>query len=193
VPIVVSAGERIVDRVGPAPAVVIATPGAEPRAEGRYAAVVLLDVQAALALPGLRSPEHAARRWFNAGGLARPGADLVIVAEPSLAIVQALIRWDPGWFAERELNSRADAGMPPARKVVAVTGQSADLDELLPQLPLGVDVLGPVPFQDRERLLLTTPHRNATALLERLKAFIVQRSALGGTPLNFRLDPHDLQ
>ena len=56
-----------------APALVIATPGAEPRAAGGYAAALLLDGWALLGRPSLRAAEEALRRWLNAAALVRPG------------------------------------------------------------------------------------------------------------------------
>ena len=53
--------------------IVVATPGAEPVAEGGYAAVVLLDTWLTLARADLRTDEEALRRWLNAAALARPG------------------------------------------------------------------------------------------------------------------------
>ena len=55
-----------------APAVVVATPGAEPRAAGGYAAALLLDGWALLGRPSLRAAEEALRRWLNAAALVRP-------------------------------------------------------------------------------------------------------------------------
>ena len=191
-PVLVSSGDRILDVVAADPALVIATPGAEPPAIGGYAAVVLLDVRAALAQPGLRSQEQAARRWFNAAALARPRAPLVVVADPALPVVQALLRWDPGWFAARELAQRRHAGMPPARKAVSVTARADDLELLRQSLPSTADILGPVPDGERQRVLLTTEHRTAAALLAQLRAFVVRRSAEGAPPILVRVDPPDL-
>lgn len=192
IPIRVSSGGRILDRVGAEPALVIATPGAEPVAEGGYTAVVVLDMAAALAQPGLRSHEQAARRWFNAGALARPGAPLVLVGDPAWPVVQALTRWDPGWFADRELQQRREAGMPPARKAVSVLGRPQDLDEVRTLLPADATVLGPVADGLLERLLITLPHREAAGLMRRLRALLVRRSAAGAQDLRIRIDPPDL-
>ena len=77
-----SAGDSVLDRVPDKPALVVATAGAEPVADGGYAAVVLLDTSALLAREGLRAEEEALRRWMNAAALARPaqhGGEVVIV------------------------------------------------------------------------------------------------------------------
>lgn len=192
VPVVVSSGQRVVATVPDGPALVVATPGAEPFPDGGYRAVVVLDVAAALAVPGLRSGEEAMRRWFNAAALARPGAPMVVVADPALPEVQALIRWDPGWFAARELQLRDAAGMPPARKAVSLTGHGADLQAFRAAVGPEVTVLGPVPQGDRESVLLTVSHRDAARLLDALRATIVRRSAERAAPVTVRVDPPDL-
>jgi primosomal protein N' (replication factor Y) len=192
VPVIVSAADRVRDAVPGDPALVIATPGAEPVAEGGYAAVVVLDMAAALAQPGLRSAEQAAHRWFSAGALARPRAPLVLVGDPAWPVVQALIRWDPGWFAERELRGRQQAGMPPARRAVSVQGRPEDLREVPSVLPPSAAVLGPVRDGDTERLLVTVPPRDGAILVQQLRAWLTRRSAEGAPALRVRVDPPDV-
>ena len=68
-----SSGERVVDRVGASPDLVVATVGAEPVADEGYAAVVVLDTWLSLARDDLRAAEEALRRWFNAAALVRRG------------------------------------------------------------------------------------------------------------------------
>ncbi len=67
-----SGGERVLATVDAEPAIVVATPGAEPVAAGGYAAVLLLDTWLALARLDLRTHEEALRRWMNAAALSRP-------------------------------------------------------------------------------------------------------------------------
>jgi primosomal protein N' (replication factor Y) len=193
VPVIVSAADRVRDAVTDAPALVIATPGAEPVAAGGYAAVVVLDMAAALAQPGLRSAEQAARRWFHAGALARPQAPLVLVGDPAWPVVQALTRWDPGWYAERELQLRQQAGMPPARRAVIVRGRREDLGEVREVLPSSATVLGPVPDGEAERLLVTVPPRDGAQLVAQLRALLARRSAEGAPVLRVRVDPPDVE
>ena len=53
-------------------AIVVATPGAEPVAEGGYGAALLLDSWALLGRADLRAGEETLRRWMNAAALVRP-------------------------------------------------------------------------------------------------------------------------
>ena len=80
-----------------------------------------------------------------------------MVADGALAPVQALLRWDPGWLAARELAERRELGFPPAARMAALTGAAAAVAELLAaaRLPEGAEVLGPVPVgEDQERMLV---------------------------------------
>lgn len=105
----------MLDSVPDQPALVVSTPGAEPVAEGGYAAALLLDGWAMVGRPDLRAGEEALRRWTAAAALVRgqpEGGTVVIVAEPTLRPVQALVRWDPVGHARRELAERAELGFP---------------------------------------------------------------------------------
>jgi primosomal protein N' (replication factor Y) len=150
-PVVVSGGATVVELVPRAPALVVATPGAEPRADGGYAAAVLLDGWALLGRPSLRAAEEALRRWLNAAALVRPAASggaVTVVAEAALSAVQALIRWDPVTHADRELAEREALRFPPAVRMAALSGPGRAVAELLAAavLPPEADVLGPMPL-----------------------------------------------
>ena len=82
VPVRTSGRDGVLAAVGPEPALVIATPGAEPVADGGYAAALLLDGWALLDPPDLRAGEEALRRWLAAAALVRPAGagGLVVVA-----------------------------------------------------------------------------------------------------------------
>jgi len=150
-PVVVSGGASVVEMVPRAPALVVATPGAEPRADGGYAAAVLLDGWVLLGRPSLRAAEEALRRWLNAAALVRPGASggaVTVVAEAALPAVQALIRWDPVTHADRELAEREALRFPPAVRMAALSGPGRAVAELLTAavLPPEADILGPIPL-----------------------------------------------
>jgi primosomal protein N' (replication factor Y) len=150
VPVLTSGGSQVIDRVGREAVVVVATPGAEPIADDGYRAAVLLDAWAMLGLPSLRAAEEALRRWLNAAALVRPAADggrVVVVADGSQPAVQALIRWDPATFADRELAEREELRFPPAVRMASAAGPTDAVDALLAlaRLPGDAEVLGPLP------------------------------------------------
>jgi len=68
-PVRTSGRDGVLASVPAQPAVVVATPGAEPVADGGYGAVLLLDTWALLTRADLRAAEEALRRWFAAAAL----------------------------------------------------------------------------------------------------------------------------
>jgi primosomal protein N' (replication factor Y) (superfamily II helicase) len=147
-----SSGDRVLSAVDERPAIVVATPGAEPVAEGGYTCVVLLDTWLMLARTDLRTTEESLRRWMNAAALARSAADggrVVLVGESDVPVLQAMVRWDPVGFAQRELADRQSAHLPPASRLATVAGDAGAVSSALEmlRLPAGAEVLGPVPVE----------------------------------------------
>ena len=184
-----AAGEGVLDTVPGRPALVVATPGAEPVADGGYAAALLLDGDALLGRRDLRAEEEALRRWLNAASLVRPAAEggvVVVVADPQRAAVQALVRADPVGFAARELAARTEAGLPPAARVVTVTGPREGVEAWLAEahLPAAADVLGPAPLPGSEeaRALIRCPRAAAAELSPAVHATQGARSARRAEP-----------
>jgi primosomal protein N' (replication factor Y) (superfamily II helicase) len=198
VPVVRSSSGRVLDRVDDRPALVVATPGAEPVADGGYAAALLLDSWLMLARPDLRTGEESLRRWLAAAALVRPageGGSVVLVGDPALAPVQSLVRWDPAGAAERELAERASARLPPVARVASVTGPAESVDDLLrrARLPSATETLGPVPVDEQTaRAIVRVPHAHGGALSAALKQAQADRSARKLPHLRVRVDPDTL-
>ncbi len=149
VPVITSAGDSVHSVIGAGPALVVATPGAEPRAPDGYGAALLLDTWSLLGRQDLRAAEDALRRWMSAAAQVHAraaGGVVVVVAESAIPTVQALIKWDPVGHAEAELAARVAVSLPPAVHIAVVDGASDAVAALLAQatLPEDVDVLGPV-------------------------------------------------
>ncbi|MET0695425.1 MAG: primosomal protein N', partial [Propionibacteriaceae bacterium] len=148
-PVRQSKGGTVLDTVPATPAIVVATPGAEPHAEGGYAGAVLLDTTQLLLRADLRASEEALRRWLNVVALVRSGSEggsVIAAGESSGRALQALVRLDPGGLARRELGERQEAHFPPAVKMIMIEGRIESLAEFseLAQLPPHAEVLGPV-------------------------------------------------
>lgn len=187
-----SSGERVLDDVTSDPALIVATPGAEPPVvDGTgYAAAILLDVDRLLARVDLRAGEEALRRWLAATALVRPAAEggtVLVVGDPSDRVVQALVRLDPAGFAHRELAERSQAGLPPAVVTITLSGRSDAVrgfsDVLAQELgDLVVQWLGPVPQPSATdeamvRTVLFGPAESRTALVAAVKHTAAIRAA----------------
>ncbi|MFF0175395.1 primosomal protein N' [Micromonospora profundi] len=198
VPVRTSGREEVLTDVPGGASLVVATPGAEPVAEGGYGAVLLLDSWALLTRADLRAGEEALRRWMAAAALARPApaGRVVVVADGALAPVQALLRWDAAWFAGRELAERRELGFPPAVRMASVTGPAEAVADLLAaaRLPGDAEVLGPVPADEgRERMLVRVPRARAAALAEALHSAAGARAARkAADPVRLQVDPLSL-
>lgn len=213
VPVQSSSGTTILDTVKAGPRLVVATVGAEPVAAGGYGAALLLDGWALLGRADLRAAEEALRRWMIAAALVKPvgeGGQVIVVADPALPTVQALVRWDPVGHAATQLAERADVRFPPVARVAAIDGGAAGIASLLDtaELPEGTERLGPVPLPDGarkpfagdspepvevERMLLRAPKHLGPALAKALAAAQAARSARKvDAPVRIQIDPIDI-
>src|SRR6185369_6317933 len=126
--------------------------------------------------------------------LVRPAASggrVIVGAEAGLAVVQALVRWDPAWHAAQELGERRELGFPPAMRMASVEGSPAAVAALLDDLPLpsSGEVLGPVPIgeldeegnADRERALVRVSRAEGKALSASIHAAAARRDARKAT------------
>jgi primosomal protein N' (replication factor Y) len=194
VPVRTSGRDEVLAGVAAQPAVVVATPGAEPVAEGGYGAVLLLDAWTLLGRADLRAGEEALRRWLAAAALARPAADggrVVVVADRGLPAVQALVRWDPVGAAVRELADRVELGFPPATRMVALSGSRAAVGEVVRAMA-PVEVLGPVTDGEGERAFLRVPRQDAATLVQQLRGLLATRSARKEETVRVQVDPPSL-
>ena len=147
--VVTSGGDSVVREVDARPALVVATPGAEPVACGGYGAALLLDSWALLGRQDLRAAEDTLRRWMAAAVLIRSRGDggvVAVVADSVIPTVQALVRWDPVGHADAELDARSEVGLPPTVHIAALDGPPHSVSSLLDrtELPDSAELLGPV-------------------------------------------------
>jgi primosomal protein N' (replication factor Y) (superfamily II helicase) len=137
----------------------------------RASVLVIPDADAMRGRAALEAGEDALRLWMAAARV----ADRVVIQtrEPRDAAVQALVRWDPDGFWEREAEWRTPLGFPPARALVRVVAPADDAEQVGAALrealaadgggqvaPGGpVEVLGPDPDG---ALLVKTPDLRGT-------------------------------
>ena len=140
------------------------------------------------------------RRWLNAAALARPAptaAGWWWWPTARWPPVQALLRWDPGWFAARELAERRElrlpAGGPDGQPHRAAPRRWPSCSPR-PGCRTGAEVLGPVPAaDDQERMLVRVPARQAAELAHALHEAAAVRSARkAALPVRIQMDPADL-
>ena len=185
--VIVADSGHPVERVDARPALVVATRGAEPLAEGGYRAIVLLDGPRMLQAPDLRIAESCLRWWSNAAALAAPGAPVHLVGVNGAA-ARALATWSQAAHARSELESRAPLHMPPTTRVALVQGSVPAVGQALAaltDLALSADaVLGPVPVESddvppRVRALVRFDYGAGARVATALRAAVVAEAVSG--------------
>lgn len=185
--VILADGDHPVQRVGPAPALVVATRGAEPIAEGGYQAVLLLDGERMLARESLHVAEDCLRWWQSAAGLAAPGAPTVLVGV-SGKLARDFATGRLVEFAHEELVDRRALRFPPAVRLASVTGTEGVVTEVLQAVDasLLIDVLGPAPVEaegaaarsgpDLVRAVLRFEYAHGTEVAAEVRAAVVRNA-----------------
>lgn len=190
VPVRISDGERPIERVTGDPALVIATRGAEPVADGGYQAVLLLDGQRMLMRESARVAEDCLRWWSAAAALAATGAPVHLVGV-SGPLGVAFATWRQSDFIARELADRRQLRFPPAVRVATLTGPLRVLDPVIADAEAaGATVVGTQPAEAGVRTVLRFDYAHGPAVAGVLRAAIL-RAATGRRPRDRALDGRD--
>lgn len=161
VPVVLSSPSQpkgVVASVPNTPAIVVATPGAEPRVQGvdgmpgEYRAVAILDAWTSLYALGVDAREDILTAWMRAASLCAPrsrGGQVLILGETDSTLAQAMMLWDSRMVAAKDLAERAQTAMPPLVAAACVWGRRSAVNTALRNIgvTLGGDwFVCPTPF-----------------------------------------------
>lgn len=193
--VIVADGQRPVLTLPDEPALVVATRGAEPRADGGYHAILLLDGERMLARESLRVADDALRTWSNAAALARPGAPVLLVGVGG-RLATALATWRQAEYLRAELHERRSLRFPPAVRLATVTGDAHAVEEALEALEESDrhEVLGPVGLEDGSvRAIVRFDYARGAEVAARLRSAVIRnatrRRRPPTTPGRFRPAP----
>ena len=137
------------------------------------------------------------------------GGRVLVMADPALPPVQALVRWDPVGHAAAELAARTEVGFPPAVRMAAIDARPAALKDLLDELTAELPArrgarpgrarpaAHPAPGADdevaRSALWCGCRGREGRALAAALHVAQAARTARKATdPVRVRMDPPDV-
>jgi primosomal protein N' (replication factor Y) len=202
IPVIISAGEVIKDRVDTKPSLVLSTPGAQPRVEGGYAAVVVLDAMRLFSHTDIRTQERAREIIFETSAMVSAGGSVMIVIDTVHPIVPAITRWNVVSLLKRDLAERREVNLPPyvASAVLVVseresisiaTGLRKAISDK--RLPSSVQLFGPTPIaKNQSKLVLFCDHRVARDMQSFLHEFQKKRSIARKDLLTMRLEPYSL-
>ena len=180
--IIESNGDNRLESLPSGKKIVVSTPGAEPRVDGGYGAVVLLDCNELLSRDNLRASEDAIRIWSNAIALMKTGGLAVAVGLQGF-LGQKFALWSQAELAKHEYLSRAELRFPPFIRMASLSGERDLLQKVLESLPAEIEVLGPMPVTSRNaaaddwRALIRYEYSQGATLAATLKAQVLLATA----------------
>ena len=128
--VIQSSGSDPREMVGTESALVISTPGAEPIAQGGYAAVVILQVDRFLSSTASNGIERAYSNFFAASALISSTGIVLLVHQDGAGIVSALTTWSPATIAKREIEARTELRLPPISSAILVLAEAVELQRI---------------------------------------------------------------
>lgn len=201
-PIINSSGEHIVESVASSPALVISTPGSQPRNYDGYAAVALLEGLRFFAHSELRSTESSREMFFQSAAMAALPGPIFVAFTPTHPIVAALTRWDASPLVRKELREREDMHFPPYYRFICIdleTREAAQFHAGLVQAQrddrIGEEVAITGPHEksnEMSRLILSAPVAKAATVVEFVHELQRRRSVSRKPLFTIRVDPYSL-
>jgi primosomal protein N' (replication factor Y) len=201
-PLVLSFGDVIKSEIASKSIIVLATPGAAPKVEGGYAAVVMLEGLKFFSHPDLRSQERARELFFETAAMTNPKGAALLCIEESHPIVASLVRWNPGAMIRRELAERLEIPLPPYVSSYVISGESKDFTSIATglkkaisdaRIPATIRVYGPSEIGgSRAKIVLYCPQEDSAELTSFLHELQRRRSIAKKDFLSIRIDPYSL-
>ncbi|MFD0705302.1 hypothetical protein ACFQY8_06040 [Alloscardovia venturai] len=195
VPVIISTPTQprgVVEDIESKPALVIATPGSEPRVRDPrnghdvgYESVAIVDAWTSLYGSSLDQRIDTMMNWGSVVALAKPhdeGGQALIIGEAEKTVVQALTLWKPKFLAQQEVLDAAETGLPPYVAAALVWGERSSVEQAIRDVTTdfgGLEtvmttmgelpaVLGPVP----KALSATVRQQYIDGLYERVQCII---------------------
>jgi primosomal protein N' (replication factor Y) (superfamily II helicase) len=201
-PVLISAGDVIKESVESKPALVLATPGAQPVAEGGYAAVVVLDAIRFFSHTDINGQERARELLFETASLVSSDGQVLLVLDDSHPVVAALARWNIAPLLKRELAERDELKLPPsvisAVLVMEQTSASAILSGLKKaledgRLPSSTRIFGATILpKGQAKIVMHVSHDQSSSLGVMLHELQRKRSISKKDLFTLRIDPYSL-
>ncbi len=192
VAIFTSTGDKVISSIDASPAIVVSTFGVEPEVIGGYAGAVLLNGEALLNRPFIRSEEELRFRWFKLATKVRSSGFIYLSLSSSHSLSQALIGDNVMRAIRAECVEREAVSLPPAVRIIQVSGEERSISGLRRKLFEQFKELDILTSADNRTLHLKISHKKANDLLLSLKALQKYRSASSQELFSIRVDPYKL-
>jgi primosomal protein N' (replication factor Y) len=201
-PVIVSAGDVIKERIEARPALVLATPGAQPHVEGGYAAVVILDGMRFFAHTDLRTQERARELFMESSSMISPQGVVLLVIDDSHPIISSIARWNIAPLIKRELSERTELHLPPSVSSAVlvmdqgigmqiVTGLKKALSD--GRMPKSSMIYGPTEIsKDQVKIVIHADTPDAETLTDVLHELQRRRSIAKKDLFTLRVEPYSL-
>ena len=184
------------------PALVIATAGMEPRVDGGFAAVVILEGDSFFSYTDFRAQERARELFFIAAASVSKKGEVITVVNSSNQITSALTQWSPKVLASRELSERRELNFPPFSRSITMEVENSEATSIVAglkkalldkRLPESTRVLGPAQSSgNNSRILLTADLVDSEKLLKFVGDYIRHRAVSKKKNISPRVDPYSL-
>lgn len=180
--IIESTGDKPLLEIKPGKRIVVSTPGAEPRVEGGYGCVVILDGAHSLAKDSLRAKDIALRNWSNAIALLSDDGRAVVSGIPQ-QLGQRIALWQQREIASEEFANRKELDFPPALRLASIQGEKSAAVEVIRHIDSGkYQILGPISLKSDKadidhRYVIKYQYSQGATLATELKASIAKLSS----------------
>lgn len=177
--IIESTGDKPLLEIKPGKRIVVSTPGAEPRVEGGYGCVVILDGAHSLAKDSLRAKDIAIRNWSNAIALLSENGRAVVSGIPQ-QLGQRFALWQHREIASEEFANRKELDFPPALRLASIQGEKSAAAEVIQNIDSSrYQILGPISLRSDkadidQRYVIKYQYSQGAALAAELKAAIAK-------------------
>jgi primosomal protein N' (replication factor Y) len=202
IPVIISAGDVIKDRIEHKPALVLATSGAQPQVEGGYSAVVILDGMRFFSHTDLRTQERARELFFETSSLISQEGTVLLVIDDVHPIVSAIARWNVAPLLKRELSERAELQLPPSVfSVVLVMDESIGIQIVNGlrkalvdgRIPKSSNIYGPTEISKGQvKIVIHADKSDGKALTDVVHELQRRRSIAKKELFTLRVEPYSL-
>jgi len=201
-PTLLSFGNVIKDHIENRPTLVVATPGAAPRVEGGFSALVILEGLQFFSHPDLRAQERARELFFESAAQVRRDGAVLLCIESEHPIVASVTRWNPSIMNQRELAERLEIPLPPFVSTAVLSGLESEFTVLVAGLNKAVHdgrlapsarIFGPINIgRGKSKIVLYFSVDDSKQVKLFLSELQRRRSIARKEPLSLRIDPYSL-
>jgi len=201
IPVIVSHGENSTPYLPAGSHLVVSTYGVEPR--GRYAAIIFLDLEQQVSRADLRGLETVRENVFRNLSMIENSGEAYLSLPASHSLCQDVIKMSPYRAAEREIDERNAAHLPPHYDVIQVLGGNTNnsvegcstlIRELEKELEF-LEIIGPYqrdPQGGTKTLLIKCLPRDRHRVIGRLTEINRVNSLRSTSLFTIKIDPYSL-